>query len=193
MDGPDLTTELRKNAEATAARILNSARLEAEQLRAEAEREIQSRRAASLQLEEDKYRLAARSVVATERHASMQAVLMARAQLVDRVLELATSLLPDACTTETYRSTIAQQLADSMLFVGHEGTRILCAPELVSTVREAARAYASVTVEPDTETRAGFIVVSADGSVTVDKRLDTQLRRMRPTLAIEIHNRVEEL
>ncbi len=193
MDGPDLTTELRKNAEATAARILNSARLEAEQLRAEAEREIQSRRAASLQLEEDKYRLAARSVVATERHASMQAVLMARAQLVDRVLELATSMLSDACKTEAYRSTIAHQLADSMLFVGHEGTRILCALELVSTVREAARAYASVTVETDTETRAGFIVVSADGSVTVDKRLDTQLRRMRPMLAIEIHNRVEEL
>jgi vacuolar-type H+-ATPase subunit E/Vma4 len=193
MDGPDLTTALRETAETAAARILESARLEAEQLRAEAERQIQSRRAASLKIEEEKYRLEARSAIAAERHASMQEVLMARAELVDRVLELASSLLPDACTTEAYRSTIVQQLADSMLFVGHEGARILCAPELASALREAGRTYASVTVEPDAETRAGFIVISADGAVTVDKRLDTQLRRMRPTLAIEIHDRVKEL
>jgi vacuolar-type H+-ATPase subunit E/Vma4 len=192
MDRPDLTTALRKNAEATAARILESARLAAEQVRTESEREIDSKRAASLRQEEEKYRLAARSAIAAERHASMRALLLARVQLVDRVLELATSLLPGACATETYRSTIAAQLEDSMLFVDNQGARLLSSPELTPTLREAAKAYASVLVEPDAETQNGFVVVSADGSVTVDKRLDTQLRRMRPTLAIEIHERAEE-
>lgn len=193
MDGPDLTTELRKNAEAAATRILESARVQAEQLRTKTERQIQSRRAASLQKEEAIYRLAARSAIAAERHSSMRAVLLTKARLVDRVLELATSLLPDACTTETYRSTVAQHLEDSMRFVGNQGARVLCSPELVPTLREAAKAHGSVTVEPDAETQNGFVVVSANGSVTIDKRLDTQLRRMKPTLAIEIHDRVEKL
>ncbi|MDH3201500.1 MAG: V-type ATP synthase subunit E family protein [Myxococcales bacterium] len=193
MDGPDLTTELRKNAEATAARILESARLEAEQFRTETERQIQRKRAASLREEEERYRLKARSAIAAERHASMRTVLLARARLVDRVLELATSLLPDACRTETYRSSIAQQLDDSMRFIGDEGAHVLCSLELVPTLREAAKAYASVTVEPDAETQSGFVVVSAGGSVTVDKRLGTQLQRMIPALAIEIHDRVEKL
>jgi len=193
MDGPDLTTELRKKAEATAARILESARLEAEQLRTETERQIQSKRAASLREEEERYRVTARSAIAAERHASMRVVLLAKTRLVDRVLELATSLLPEACSTEAYRSSIAAQLVDSMRFVGDEGAHVLCSPELVPALREAAKAHPSVTVEPDAETESGFVVVSADGSVTVDKRLDAQLRRMIPTLAIEIHDRVEKL
>lgn len=192
MDEPDLTSELRRNAEATAARIRESARLEADQLRLETERQIESRRAASLREEEDKYRLVARSAIAAERHASMRSVLRARAQLVERVLEMATSLLPNACKSETYRSTLAAQLGDSMRFIGDEGARILCSPELVPTLREAAKAFASATVEPDADTQNGFVVVNAKGSVVVDKRLDTQLRQMRPTMAIEIHDRVEE-
>ncbi len=193
MDGPNLTTELRNKAEATAARILESARLEVEQLQMEAERQIQSTRTASLREEEERCRATARSAIAVERHASMRAVLLARAGLVDRVLELATSLLPGVSRTEAYRSTIAQQLEDSMRFVGDGGAVILCSPELVPAMRAASKAYDSTTVEPNAEAQSGFVVVSADGSVTIDKRLDTQLQRMRPTLAIEIHGRLEKL
>ncbi len=192
MDESDLIIELRRNAEATAARIRESAQLEAEQLRLETERQIESRRAASLREEEEDYRLEARSEIAAERHASMRSVLQARAQLIERVLELAASMLPDACESETYRSTLAAQLGESMRFIDDEGARVLCSQELVPALREAAKAYASATVEPDADTRNGFVVVNANGSVAVDKQLDTELRRMRPTLAIEIHDRVQE-
>lgn len=192
MEQPDLTTELRKNAEATATGILESARLDAERLQAEAERQVQSRRAASLRQEEEMCRAAARSAIAAERHTAMRAVLLTRARLVDRVLELATSLLPAASRTARYRSTIPQQLENSMPFVGDSGAVVLCSPELVPVMRDASNGYDSTTVEPDAEMQNGFVVVSADGSVTVDKRLDSQLQRMRPTLAIEIHDRLEK-
>lgn len=190
MDGPDLTTTLRKSAEATAARILESARLDAEEVRADAARRIQRERAESMREEEEICRAAARSAIAAERHAAMRAVLLGRARLVDRVLELAAALLPAASRTEAYRSTIGEQLEGSMRFVADKGAVIRCSPELVPAMRAASKAHDSVTVQPDAETLDGFVVVTDDGSVTIDQRLSTQLRRMRPTLAIEIHDRL---
>jgi vacuolar-type H+-ATPase subunit E/Vma4 len=79
-----------------------------------------------------------------------------------------------------------------MQFVGDSGAVVLCSPELVPAMRDASNRYDLTTVEPDAETQNGFVVVSADGSVMVDKRLDSQLQRMRSTLAIEIHDRLEK-
>lgn len=190
---PDLTTELRKKADATAAGILEAARLDAEQISAEAEQRVASRRAASLQEEEAACRVAARSVIAAERHEAMRGVLLARALLVDRVLELATSLLPAATRTEAYLSSLPRQLESSMPFIGDKGAIIRCSPEVVPLMRDASSSHESTTMEPSSEMQNGFVLVSADGSVTVDKRLDSQLRRMKPTLAIEIHRRLAEL
>ncbi len=193
MDGPDLTTELRNRAEATAAAIRESARLEAKELKMQAERQIENRRFVSLREEEERYRAAARSRIAEERRAAMGSMLLAKTRIVDRVLEKATSLLPSASQTEAYRSTIGRQIAECLHFVTDGGAVVRCAPALVPILEETVRSYESVIVEPDAEIHSGFVVVSTDGSVAVDKRLDARLQRLKTALAIEIHDNLEKM
>lgn len=192
MAASDLDTELRQNAERTAESILGAARADAERLGAEADRLIGDRRSAVLQDKEAEYGAETRVAIAAERHAAMRDALLARTRVVDRVLERARALLPNAAQNEAYVSTLSNEITEALQFVDSEGAVVRCSENLEGAVREGLRDRPEVRVETEACVGTGFVVVGGRGSVLVDGRLETRIDRLASVLAIEIHTRLEE-
>ncbi|MBT8468034.1 MAG: hypothetical protein KJN97_04715 [Deltaproteobacteria bacterium] len=193
MAGSDLDTQLRRAANATAESILDAARSDSERVASHSERAIERRRRALAELKEAEYGADARRAVANERHAAMRAVLMARTQVVDRVLERVRALLPAASMEERYLRGLGTELSEALTFVDRDDAVVRCSPALEPAVRKALSDTPRVRVEPNEEMGTGFIVVGAGGSVVVDGQLDTRIARSVSSLAIEIDARLQEL
>lgn len=193
MAGSDLDTELRRAAEETAESILNAARTDSERVVSEAERSVEGSRRERMEQKEAEYGADARRAVASERHAAMRAVLLSQTRVVDRVLERARALLPEAAKTDRYLSTLGVELAEALKFVEDDDALVRCSPVLEPEVRKAISSRPQLRVEPWSETDTGFTVLGAGASVLVDGRLDTRIDRLTSSLAIEIHARLQEL
>ncbi|MBT8453640.1 MAG: V-type ATP synthase subunit E [Deltaproteobacteria bacterium] len=193
MAGSDLDTELRRAANETAESILNAARGDSERVVSQSQRAIEDRRRELMARKEAEYGAEARRAIAAERHNAMRAVLIARTRVVDRVLERARALLPDAATDERYRASLDAQLAEALKFVDADDAVVRCSPALEASVRKALSARPRVRVEADSEMGTGFNVGDASESVLVDCQLETRIDRLTPSLAIEIHARLREL
>ena len=187
-----LDTELRHSAERTSESILGAARADAKRLGTESERVVEDRRREVLKDKEAEYGAEARVAIAAERHAAMEAVLLARTRVVARVLERARALLPDAGQKEAYLSTLSSELMEALQFVDGEGAVVRCSAALAPAVREGLRDRPEVKVETEADLGTGFVVVGAEGSVVVDGRLETRIDRLASVLAIEIHARLQE-
>jgi|GEM_PF-1666149 vacuolar-type H+-ATPase subunit E/Vma4 len=192
MAASDLDTELRQSAERTAESIRGEARADSERLGSESDRLIEDWRSQALREKEAEYGAQARVAIAAERHAAMEAVLLARTRVVARVLERARALLPDAGQKEAYLSTLSSELMEALQFVDGEGAVVRCSAALAPAVREGLRDRPEVKVETEADLGTGFVVVGAEGSVVVDGRLETRIDRLASVLAIEIHARLQE-
>jgi len=192
MAASDLDTELRQSAERTAESIRGEARVDSERLGSESDRLIEDWRSQALREKEAEYGAQARVAIAAERHAAMEAVLLARTRVVARVLERARALLPDAGQKEAYLSTLSSELMEALQFVDGEGAVVRCSAALAPAVREGLRDRPEVKVETEADLGTGFVVVGAEGSVVVDGRLETRIDRLASVLAIEIHARLQE-
>ena len=192
MAASDLDTELRQSAERTAESIRGEARADSERLGSESDRLIEDWRSQALREKEAEYGAQARVAIAAERHAAMEAVLLARTRVVARVLERARALLPDAGQKEAYLSTLGSELMEALQFVDGEGAVVRCSAALAPAVREGLRDRPEVKVETEADLGTGFVVVGAEGSVVVDGRLETRIDRLASVLAIEIHARLQE-
>jgi len=193
MAGSDLDAELRRAAKETAESILDAARGDSQRVASQSERAIEGRRRELLERREAEYGTDARRAIASERHAAMRAVLMARTKFVDRVLERTRGLLREAAVDERYLAALGAELAEALQFVEGDDAVVRCSPALEPAVRNALSDRPRVRVQPDQEMGTGFIVVGAGGSVLVDGQLDTRIDRLASTLAIEIHARLQEL
>ncbi|MGB3052691.1 MAG: V-type ATP synthase subunit E family protein [Polyangiales bacterium] len=193
MAGSDLDTELRRAANETAESILNAARADSDRVASQSERVIEGRRRKLMEHKEAVYGADARREIAAERHAAMRAVLLARTQLVDRVLGRARALLPGASMNERYLTALGAELAEALKFVDGDDAVVRCSLRLEPAVRKALSDRPRVQVEPEEEMGTGFIVVGAGGSVVVDGQLETRIDRLASSLAIEIHARLQEL
>lgn len=189
MSGGDLDGELRATAKRTAEAILREARATAEQLAADANRSIGDRRERVLKAKEAEYAAQARRAIAVEKHAAMEAELLAQTRLVERVLERVRARLPEIARSDAYRSTLAGELHRALEFVEGDDIVVRCADELAGPVREALRDHPKIGVEPEA-VGPGFVVAGSGGSVLIDGRLETRVDRLAPTLAIEIHSRL---
>jgi len=186
MAASDLDTELRRRAEASARSILSDAQEEADRLASEAELLVAARRKDVLREKETTYGAEARVTIAAERHAAMRAVLLARTRVVDRVLERARALLPEAAKRKTYTSGLSAELAKALQFVETEGAIVRCSVDLAPMLREALVRWPEVTLEPGADLATGFIVIGGEGSVLVDARLDARIDQLASALGIEI-------
>jgi len=193
MAGSDLDTELRRAANETVESILNEARGQSERVASESERAIEHRQKELTERKEAEYGEDARRAIAAERHSAMRAVLMARTQLVDKVLERARALLSDASTDERYLASLFAELAEALKFVDDDDATVRCSPALEAAVQKALSDRTRVRVEADDEIGIGFVVVGGSESVRVDGQLETWIDRMASSLAIEIHARLREL
>ena len=193
MSASDLDSELRRAAHETAESILNAARTDSERVTSESERAIEGRRRELMEHKEAEHGASARRAIAAERHAAMRAVLMARTQVVDRVLESARALLPDAAMDDRYLTDLGAELGEALKFVDGDDAVVRCSPSLEPAVRKALSSRPRVQVEREEDMGTGFIVVGGGGSVLVDGQLETRIDRLAPALAIEIHVRLQEL
>lgn len=192
MSSADLNSELRKRAEETAESILRAAQADADRIAADAERLVEDRQEALLTSKENEYQSESRSVIASERQEAMRLVLLARTQLVERVLDEARSLLPEAVRTEAYRSRLAAELANALAFVDAGGVVVRCSEVLEPAVRDALETKPDARVEASSELGSGFSMAGREGTVQIDGTLETRLERLTPQLAIEIHERLRE-
>ncbi len=189
----DLRHELRLRAEKTAESLMTSARNEADRIREDAERRIEERRSAVLGKKDRELRDQARQQVAAARHAAMRSVLVAKAQVVERVLEEARSRLPAAAQSEAYRAGLKGEIEDAVAFIGNHRGEVRCSPPLRSAIEEASQGLPHLSVEAADDVGSGFRLLGDEGSVVVDATLETRLERLASTLAIEIHKRLEEM
>lgn len=187
-----LDAALRQRAHEAAEAIVRAARQEAARIAAEAEAAIEERRANVLGSREDEHQANARAAIAAARQESMRTVLLAKTGVVDRVLERARALIPDVKERETFRVALAEEVTEALAFVGAEGTLVRCSRALRPALVDALRAAPEVVVEVADEVGTGFVMVGEAGRVRVDGTLETRLHRLAPTLAIEIHGRLEE-
>lgn len=193
MSASDLDSELRRAAHETAESILNAARTDSERVTSESERAIEGRRRELMEHKEAEHGASARRAIAAERHAAMRAVLMARTQVVDRVLESVRALLPEAAMDDRYLTDLGTELGEALKFVDGDDAVVRCSPSLEPAVRKALSSRPRVQVEREEDMGTGFIVVGGGGSVLVDGQLETRIDRLAPALAIEIHVRLQEL
>ena len=187
-----LDETLRKRGRETAEGIMRDARTAADRIAADADQRIQERRSAVLSSRKDEYRTQARTDIAAERHEAMRAVLLAKTRVVERVLERARTLLPAELRNEAYQAALEEEVEEALAFVGSEEAAVLCSETLAPAVRQALRATPEVSVQVRNDAGSGFVVVGQAGRVRVDSTLETRLDRLAPTLAIEIHERLEE-
>ena len=188
----DLIAELHRRAGETANSIRQSAREEAERIASDADRAIEERRSSVLRSREDEYRAEARASIAAARHEAMRAVLLAQTRLVERVLDSARGLVPALTRDEAYLSQLPTELKEAIAFVGSENATVRCSDGLEAPVREALRAMPRVSIET-MNAGSGFVASGDGGSVRVDATLEARLSRLAPALAIEIHDRLEEV
>jgi len=193
MAGSDLDGELRRRAEETAEGVLSAARADVERIASEADRLIGQRRREVMRDREAEYGAEARAAIAAERQAAMRAVLLARTRVVDRVLERARAILPEAAQTDSYMSGLSDELNEALQFFDADGAVVRCSAPLAAAVREALRDRPKLTVEPEADIGTGFIVIGGAGSVLVDGRLETRIENLAAALAIEIHARLQDL
>lgn len=193
MSASDLDSELRRAAHETAESILNAARTDSERVTSESERAIEGKRKELMEHKEAEHGASARRAIAAERHAAMRAVLMARTQVVDRVFESVRALLPDSAMDDRYLTDLGAELGEALKFVDGDDAVVRCSPSLEPAVRKALSSRPRVQVEREEDMGTGFIVVGGGGSVLVDGQLETRIDRLAPSLAIEIHVRLQEL
>ena len=194
MSPEDLSSELRRTAEASAATILEQARSEAQRLTDEADRLIERRLRDSLERKEAELRSEARLSIASAKHEAMRALLLAKARLIDRVIERAKAKLPAASRSEAYLAGLPSQLEAALRFVDQDGpVRIQCPAFLLQAVKSAAPDRPGLEVEADPELTTGFVVLGQGGSIKVDKRLERALDEASADLAIAIQEQLEEL
>lgn len=188
MVGRGLEQELRRRAEATIESIRNEAHEEVKRLELEASRALEARRRSTLGDEEREYRRSTRRKIAAQRRESLRAVLLARARVVDRVLERARALLPAAGRSDQYLSTVRDQVVESLRFFDPGNAVIRCRPEMVPLVQEAFEGDSQVEVRVDPELSAGFILSNHAGDLRVDMRLERRFEWRRPEFAILIQS-----
>lgn len=185
-----LSAELRRRAEEAAEEILRAAEGDAERIKVEAQRAVGVREREVLEEREQSYRAQTRVHLAAARHEAMRVVLLARTRLVQRVLDRAKALLPEALHSEAYASLLSREVEEALEFIDDQSVVIQCPTALEPVVREKLVSSSSATIDTESEPGMGFIAIGRGGDVRVDGTLETRLVRLAPLLAIEIQQRL---
>ncbi|MGE0552166.1 MAG: V-type ATP synthase subunit E family protein [Gemmatimonadales bacterium] len=181
----DLLRHLEREAEERAAGILAEAEREARDAadRAALDRE-RRRRAALARLDAELASEIRRGLARVEREARRRA-LVARSGVVDRIIELAAMRLEELPVAR-YRERLASLVAETLAYLEHTPTRLLCREDARQAVVALVDRTAGATIDPAPGAAAGLIGCSMDGRVTVDNTLVARLRRDKAELAIAL-------
>jgi len=181
----DLLRHLEQEAEESAARIVAEAEREAGEIaeRSAGDRD-RRRRAALARLDADLASESRRALARVEREAR-RLVLIARAGVVDRILERAAARL-EHLSFDRYRERLPALVAETLVYLEDSPSTILCPQEALRETAELLAGVAGVAITVAADAAAGVIGRSVDGKVTVDDTLVARLHRDRAELAIAL-------
>jgi vacuolar-type H+-ATPase subunit E/Vma4 len=187
----DLIAALEAEVEEKVAHELDSARNEAARIAAESAQWIARRRAELLSAREASIRRELAGQLAEAEARVRTEWLAARESVILKVLDLVRSRLPHLQQDDAYRNAFAREVADALSYVDPKDVVIRCAPGIAPHMARLLDGRNGMCIENDASIIAGFRVIAENGRVEVDKTLDTRLRRLEPSLRIEIVRRLE--
>lgn len=180
-----LLSSLTAQAEARAAEAVSAAGAEAEAAEAAAAGERARRRATQLAQREAELRAEHQSTLAAAHRAAAAEELLARGEVVGRVLDRAEASLLQAAGSEAYQPVLTRDLRTALALLGSKGTKVRCPASLKASVSAAIGGAGAPVIIVDPAAGAGAMLVSGDGTVTVHASLDARFRARRAALAIE--------
>lgn len=180
-----LLARLERDTSGEAARILEDGRARAAAITAASDARIAERRAATVRRRETTARGQHERALAGYRRAARARVLEARTALLDRLFEQVRASLPDLAASSEYRAGLATRLERLRLYTRDQAVTIQCAPSLAGELRRLVKTNGHLRIASDPHIGAGFRLLSDDGRVEIDARLECQLERLRPRLALE--------
>jgi len=180
VEGRERIDAIRRDTTRRIAELRARRRAEAERLRTEAlrgpERDLRDALARDL---------------AQARIAGDRGVLEARAALLDRVFERAGTLLAGALEDPAAMDRVVSRAREALDFVPEGDVVIACSPGVAELLEGRLDHERELTIEPRADLPAGFRVEAAGGALVIDATLERLLEFGRPTLAIEVLQRLE--
>lgn len=188
----ELLRALEEEAEGRIAEIRSRASAEAERIERESEADLARREATDLGAREAELRSAAAREVEEARRAAAGRVLEARSEALARVRQRVEARLAARAGDQVMLPWLVRGMERGLEYLDHGAVVVQAPAALLGELREAHPGAREVTFEPFAEQRAGLLLRSADGAVTVDATLEGVLAREWPAVAIELVRRIEE-
>jgi vacuolar-type H+-ATPase subunit E/Vma4 len=186
-----LLSALTQEADRAVEQILGSAREDAVRLRAEAEALVERRCADAIATREAELKASAEMERARAQRVTAVRVVQSRDACLDRVFNEAASALESALDAPGNAAAPAALATEALAFFSGVPVVVRCRTSLVGRVRAVLHAPGEASVMPDDTLAPGVIVEAVDGSVIVDNTVGARLRRLRPSLSIELMQRIE--
>lgn len=185
-----LLSALREEADRTVEQLLGSARDEAARLRAEANARVEERCADTIATREAKLKADAELARVRAQRAAAVRVVQARDACLERIFRATEDALARALDSPEYAAAPGALATEALAYFTDVPVVIRCRTSLAGSVRAGTPRSDDVAVVPDDSVPPGVVVEASDGSVIVDNTVEARLRRMRPSLAIEVLERI---
>jgi len=179
----------RRVAEREAA-IARAAEDAAAELVAEADRAVTAEREAFQREREAALTREADIAITAARRETTKETLLAREQLLARVFTAASAQIAGLARDARYLDTLAERVRVARAFVGEREAVVRCTPGLATRLESFAD---GMRIEASADVGTGFVIETADGSLTVNDVLERALTRRRGDLAARVLERFEEL
>jgi len=186
-----LITELTRAAEQEAEQIRSAAVEEVRRIERNAEEQARQRRDLEHGRLEAAHRLAVARDTAAAVRANRQALLEARARLLDQVFARAAVLLSGA-TAARYQEGIAGLVMATTRYLEGIPAELCCRPDVASNVEELCGNVEHLRMVESRDHDAGLLGRSGDGRIVVDNTLPALLARRRAELEVAVARRLEE-
>lgn len=180
-----------READREAAALLHRARAEADRIDDEARAARSKARSGVIDERRSEWLSEDEPALAAARRDATREVLTARERLLDRVFRTVAAEFVDILRDPTYQATLKGLIDEALPFAGNRPATVICTDINAASVQEAVAARGDVGVRTEANARGGIMVVTDDGTVSIDNTLEGRLQRMKPQLAIELVEQVE--
>jgi vacuolar-type H+-ATPase subunit E/Vma4 len=184
----DLIATMEEEARVQAEKIMHTAREQAARRLRDARGRLIQRRDEAIGRQRAALQLESRKLVANRRRAGRGEVLRLQWEVLEKVKEEARRQLPEAGQHKEYRCGMADAYSAALGYLPSESIKVRVSPAQARDI--SAGQGTTLKLVEDSSIRAGFVVSTADDSITVDQTLDRRLDDLWPALAIELTHRV---
>lgn len=186
-----LIAELARAADEEADQIRSAAIEQVRLIEQTAEERARQRRDTEHARLEAAHRLAVARDTATAVRANRQALLEARARLLDQVFARAAGLL-SVIEAARYQEGLPALVQATVRYLEGTPAELRCRPDISSRVQSLCNGTPQVRVLASGDADAGLLGQSGDGRIVVDNTLPALLARRRGELEVAVARRLEE-